>query len=75
MTEHDETWDLVSTQEWFVVQNDLVGGWAVANAALPLSQLEYSKGQTGIADFLSRVAANHIVRLHNLSLEVTDGAT
>lgn len=49
---------------WFVQVDDLIGGWCVTVVDLPPSA-----GYPSVADFLSRAAAEHIVGLHNATLE------
>jgi hypothetical protein len=65
VTEHDR----VIGQEWFVVLNDHVGGWSVANVDKPLSQIVMSVGaERCVADFWSKEVAEYVVNLHNSSL-------
>lgn len=56
---------------WHAVVNDEVGGWAVATADKPLSELARTDetGEWMVADFTSEALARHIAELHNAALD------
>lgn len=59
--------DYLNTK-WYVVVDDLVGGWAITNVDRPMSDRSYCRPYTGraIADgFWDRDHAQHVVDLHN----------
>jgi hypothetical protein len=49
---------------WFVVKNDMIGGWCV----MPLDEPP-SYGVAPVAEFLSRECADHVAQLHNTWLD------
>jgi len=53
---------------WFAVQNDLVGGWMIATADKPVSEL---RGEREIADFLTREDAEFLCELRNAWPEIS----
>jgi hypothetical protein len=57
--------DVLLRSEWYAVPDDTVGGWAVANAPIPVSAHSRDVGVTAIGDFLSERAARHVVDVHN----------
>lgn len=63
MTEHSNL-----CCRWYIVVNDLIGGWDVATVDKPSSQIDYrhTSVEHGIAWGLSREEAEHIVLLHNV---------
>jgi hypothetical protein len=60
--------DVLLRSEWFAVPDDTVGGWAVANAPVPVSAHSRDVGVTTIGDFLTERVARHVVYLHNRAL-------
>jgi hypothetical protein len=61
--------DRVLGEKWFVVVNDLVGGWSIANVDKPLSEMNFhSGGEREVGDFWSKEIAEHIVKMHNIYL-------
>jgi hypothetical protein len=55
---------------WYPVADDTIGGWAIANIDLPVSQLDTRGGKHfTVGDFLSEDIARHICELHNVRLE------
>lgn len=59
----------VLTQKWYAVTNDLIGGFAVANADKPCSALDHSAGEREIANFWSEQACRLVVAAHNGAVE------
>lgn len=55
--------------KWYVVVNDLVGGWAVSHIDKPLSEQDARQGEGDIFDCCSRPVAEYIVLLHNTRLQ------
>ena len=55
---------------WYVVPNDLVGGWSIATVNKPMSQQNQLLRRVFIADVASKALGEHIVALHNTSREV-----
>lgn len=53
------------TLPWYVVVNDLVGGWAVSHIDKPLSEQDYRQGEGDLFDSLTKELAEYIVDLHN----------
>lgn len=58
---------------WYVVVNDLVGGYSISHVDKPLSQQDPTKGEGEIADFITKEVAEHIARLHNGYVEMVNG--
>lgn len=50
---------------WFVVVNDVVGGWSIATIDFPLAEHPGPLGRTVVADAIEESTARHIVELHN----------
>ena len=62
MSEHTET---MLDSEWFVVVDDLIGGWAVATVDKPLSEIDFrDPGVYVVAEMISKDVADYIVYLH-----------
>ena len=55
----------IMSREWFAHENDLVGGWCVMPVNRPPSVCPIVVG-----DFMSKVAATHVVQLHNRVLRM-----
>lgn len=53
---------------WYAVENDLIGGWMVATADLPASELRFDG--YGIAEYASREDAEFICALRNAWEEI-----
>ncbi len=53
-------------QRWYVVVNDVVGGWSVSNVDKPISQQDPKNGEWEIADFVTRDEAEAIAAEHNM---------
>lgn len=54
---------------WYCVVNDEIGGWSIATADKLTTQLDRQAGEVEVATFVSKEAAEHIVELHNYSLD------
>jgi hypothetical protein len=56
-------------KKWYVVVDDVVGGWAISSIEKPVSLMDYNKFERRwiVAD--GKEIANHIAELHNRSLE------
>lgn len=52
-------------QKWYVVLDDLVGGWAVANVDKPLSAHNYEKGERHWIECFTKELAEYLVEFHN----------
>jgi hypothetical protein len=50
---------------WYAVSNDLIGGYSVATADKPESQLNPQNGEFEIGSFMTLKSAQHIADLHN----------
>lgn len=51
---------------WYVVVDDVVGGWAVATVDEPVSAfLGYGEGRAVADGFWDKDHAEHVTRLHN----------
>lgn len=50
---------------WFVVINDVVGGWSVSNVDKPLSEQDHSKGEFELFECWDKDSAQYIVALHH----------
>lgn len=59
------TTDEMTNCHWYVVVNDLIGGWSVATANKPESQQNVYEGEYEIATFVIKEVAEHMVKLHN----------
>lgn len=55
----------VTRDKWFVVDNDLAGGFALSAYDKPLSEQDVAEGEGGIADFCDGEIARHVGTLHN----------
>jgi hypothetical protein len=57
---------LILDAEWYVVENDVIGGWAISTVNKPVSEIDpRSYGVYIVGEMLSLDTANHIVELHN----------
>ena len=57
---------LILDAEWYVVENDVIGGWAISTVNLPVSGIDPRKyGVYIVGEMLSIRVAEHIVDLHN----------
>lgn len=57
-------------EKWYVLEDNEIGGWAVANADVGFtSNLNYTNDDRSVAGFVSKEHAEHIVQLHNEWLE------
>jgi len=63
MTDTDEQ-DIV----WYPVLDDTIGGYAISNVRLPVSEHDWTKGHMLIGSFLRESTARHICELHNATL-------
>lgn len=54
---------------WYVVVNDLVGGWAVSHIDKPLSLQRFQLGEGDLFDAVTKELAEYVVGLHNARLE------
>lgn len=52
-------------QKWFVVKDDEVGGYAIANADKPTSHLDRFEHERTLAHFVWKEHAEYMVNLHN----------
>ena len=55
--------------KWYVVVNDLIGGYAISHINKPLSEHNYKAGEGELGDFLTQEIAEHIVELHNWEIQ------
>ena len=61
--------DRIIGQQWFVVRNDIIGGWSVANVDKPTAVITNTDGRERVlADFWSFEVAKHAVMQHNAAL-------
>lgn len=51
--------------KWYVVVNDLVGGWGISNVDKPYSQHNFKSGDVMLGEFISKPLAEYVVALHN----------
>ncbi len=57
------------TVPWHPVVNDLVGGWALAAADPPLSEIDTrSRDVAVVAEFADEAVARYVARLHNTTI-------
>ena len=56
-------------QRWYVVVNDVIGGWSVSNVDKPMSQQHPKHGEWEICDFVDKDAAEAIAAEHNMRLD------
>lgn len=54
---------------WYVIENDLIGGWSIGTEDRPVSQYNYPGDYRVVADVLSKELGQHIVDVHNTWLE------
>lgn len=66
-------WGHIEGQQWFVVENDYIGGWAIANTPKRTSELDHREYEFPIADCLTYLTAEHVVRLHNERIGAHNG--
>jgi hypothetical protein len=61
-------------QRWYVVVNDLLGGWAVSNVDKPVHALMFPPHgeEYMIADMMDQRTAQHVRDLHNAWLLLPD---
>lgn len=58
-------------QRWYILIDDLVGGWSVANVDKGrVSEPDWAQGEVTVADLISEEIAHYIVKRHNLSLDI-----
>lgn len=50
---------------WYVVEDDCIGGYAIATANVPTSQLNLYEGTFEVANFVFKDVAENMVKLHN----------
>jgi len=50
---------------WYVVENDLIGGWSISNVDKPESQRDGSAEEFEIGLFMTKAIAEHVVFQHN----------
>lgn len=65
----EEIWEIVMAQKWYVHENDYLDGWCITNSKKTMNMMSVAHGEFGIADFMNRDTAAHIVKLHNKSLK------
>ncbi|HEY6115944.1 MAG TPA: hypothetical protein VI172_08300 [Candidatus Dormibacteraeota bacterium] len=64
----DELVQAMLGRRWWACEDDTIGGWAICITGDPPSA-----GYPTVGGFLSQALAEHIVRLHNVSLGLGDG--
>jgi len=52
-------------QKWYVVEDDIISGYAVANVDKPLSELRYKNGEYHYIECRTKEVAEYIVEFHN----------
>jgi hypothetical protein len=52
--------------KWYLVVNDLIGGWSVGNRDKPQSEYDFRVGDRIIADFMEERDATAVTALLNL---------
>lgn len=57
---------------WYVIKNDLIGGWSIGTEDKPMSQYEYPGEHRVIGDIISKEMAEHIIEGHNLYLRAQE---
>lgn len=63
-------------QRWYVLVDDLIGGYSIANVDKGrTSALDWRQGDSELGNFISEEVAVHIVKQHNLLLDVRDSMT
>ena len=50
---------------WYVAEDDLIGGWLIANVDKPASLINPYAGDFEISTFVKKTMAEHIIKLHN----------
>lgn len=50
---------------WYVVDNDLIGGYSIATTNKPESQHNVYEGDYTVGTFMTLHSAQHLVQLHN----------
>jgi hypothetical protein len=55
---------------WYTVENDLIGGWLVATADKPASELRLADEERQVFDFASREDAEFVCALRNAWPEI-----
>jgi hypothetical protein len=50
---------------WYAVVNDLIGGWSIATADLPESQINVFNDEFEVGTFMHEDTAKHIAYMHN----------
>lgn len=55
---------------WYVVENDLIGGWSISNVNKPESQQDPYEGEFEIATFVIKEVAEHMAEVHNTWWEI-----
>lgn len=50
---------------WYVVENDLIGGWSISNVNKPESQRDPYAEEFEIGLFITKAVAEHVVFQHN----------
>lgn len=63
--------DAVTQVPWYAMPDDTIGGWIVATAPLPASQLPSAEGGRQLGDFLTEELARYVARLHNARLNAS----
>jgi hypothetical protein len=63
--------DRLLFEPWYVVEDDVVGGWAIAMVNKPLSEI--LGREPVIGEMLTKELANYIVTLHNYRLGQSNG--
>jgi hypothetical protein len=60
-------------QRWYVLVDDLVGGYAIANVDKKrVSALDWRQSEITIGEFFSEELATYVVKMHNLRLDIRD---
>jgi hypothetical protein len=57
-------------KKWYVVPNDVIGGWSVTTVDKPVSALMPRAGEFEIVETISKETADHVVALHNWAIGV-----
>jgi predicted acetyltransferase len=61
----NEYFESVVEQEWFVVVDDLIGGFAISTVDKPLSEIDFAdRSVFVVAEVLSKELGDYIVYLH-----------
>jgi hypothetical protein len=55
-------------KKWYVVVDDVVGGWAISSIEKPVSLMDYNKYERHWVEADTKEIADHIAELHNRSL-------